>query len=1037
MNLSEISIRRPVLATVMSLLIVLFGGLGFIRLGIREYPAVDPPVVTVTTSYRGANPEIIDTQITEPLEQTISGIAGIRNIASTSREGSSEIRVEFTLDSDLEAAANDVRDKVSQAIRRLPADADPPTVEKADADSDPIIFLAIQSSKKNILEVSDIADTVLKERFQTIPGVSSVRIFGEKRFAMRLWLDPGKMAAHGVTPQDVFTAVDRQNVDLPSGLIEGNVTELSIRTDGRLLTEEDFNNLIVRQDSNRQILLRDVGHAEISAENLRRGNVSRGIPMIGIAVIPQPNTNAIAIADEFFRRYEQVRKELPADFEMEIGYDFTQFVRKSIVEVQETLAIAFGLVALIIFLFLRDWRSVLIPVVTIPISIIAGFFVMYVAGYSINVLTLVALVLAIGLVCDDAIVVLENVYTKIEQGMTPLQASIKGTNEIYFAVLSTTVTLAAVFVPVIFLQGLTGRLFREFGVVLVGCVIVSAFVALTLSPMMCRFMLQGKHAGHGWFFRVTEPFFVGMNWIYRMTLGGFLRARYLALPVLAAAIFAIIWGGAQLKSELAPLEDRSNIRLQVRAVEGASYDYTLANVAQLAAEIEQKYDDDLHRVFAITGTGGSNSGVVNIYLKNPEERSRTAFQVFDDISREAEQFTGLRAFPSMPPTIGDRRAGQPLRFVLQAPSLGRMNEILPKFLEEAAKHPVLRFVDADLKTNRPQARIEIDRARASELGIDVSEIARAIQLSFGETRFAYFTRNDRQYQVIGQLERPDRSKPRDLERLYVRTRGGQMVPLASLVKVTESVTPAAIYRNDRFIAATVSGGVAPGATLGDGLKAMREIAARVLPPDFSTSLTGQARDLEESSNSLLYAFIVAVLLIYLVLAAQFESWIDPFIILLTVPLSMSGALLSLWYTGQSLNVFSQIGIIMLVGLVTKNGILIVEFANQRKEAGLSVREAVLDASVSRLRPILMTSLSTILGILPIALAIGGASGSRRSLGIAVVGGMCLATFLTLYIVPAVYAFLSPEHHKREDEELEKHAEPKPSAKAGKPELVGV
>lgn len=1029
MNLSDVSIRRPVLATVFALVIVLFGILGFFQLGVREYPAVDPPVVTVRTEYRGANPSIIDSQITEPLEQSISGIAGIRTVSSTSREGRSEIRVEFTLNTDIEAAANDVRDKVSQAVRRLPADADPPAVEKADADSDPIIFLALQSRTRDILEVSNIADTVLKERFQTIPGVSSVRIFGERRYAMRIWLDPEKMAAHSITPQDVFDAVGRQNVDLPSGTIEGTTTELSIRTDSRLSTPEDFNNLIVRKDSNRQILLRDVGFAELSAEDLRRGNVSRGIGMIGIAVIPQPNTNAIAIADEFYRRYEQVKRELPSDFEMELGYDFTRFVRSSISEVQSTLLIAFGLVAFIIFVFLRDWRSVLIPVITIPICIISGFFVMFMAGYSINVLTLVALVLAIGLVCDDAIVVLENVYTKIEEGHTPFHAAVKGVHEIYFAVISTTISLVAVFVPIIFLQGLTGRLFREFGVTLVGCVICSSFLALTLTPMMCRFLLKPKGQGHGLIFRVTEPFFEAMNNAYRWSLGLVLKFPVICLPVLAIAIFAIIWAGNNLQSELAPMEDRSNLRLNIRAAEGATYDYTSSNIRQLAAELEEKYDEDLHRIFAIAGNGGPNTGFINIYLKEPLQRQRTAFEVFAELSRDAQGVTAFRATPTMPPTIGDRRSGQPLQYVLQAPSLDRMVEILPKFLEEANRHPALRFVDSDLKTNRPQANIEIDRARAAELGVDVTEIARAIQLAFGETRFDYFIKNSRQYQVIGQLERPNRSRPLDLERLHVRARTGEMIPLSSFVTVSETVSPAAIFRYDRFISATVSGGLAPGFTLGDGIAAMDEIAAKVLPDDFSTALSGQSRDFQESSSSLLFAFLVAIVLIYLVLAAQFESWVDPFIILLTVPLSLSGALLSLWYMEQTLNVFSQIGIIMLIGLVTKNGILIVEFANQRKRAGMSVKEAVHDAAAARFRPILMTSLSTILGILPIAMAMGGAAGSRRSMGIAVVGGLTLASVLTLYVVPTVYAFLSSAYKERTDEQESDELNPTPNMAA--------
>jgi len=1017
MSLSEISIRRPVLAWVMTLTILLFGFLGYIQLGVREYPAVDPPVVTVSTGYGGASPEIIDTQITEPIEQALSGIAGIRDMASTSREGQSSIRVEFTLNTDIEAAANDVRDKVAGVVRRLPADADPPTVEKADADSDPVIFLAVQSDKHDILEISNTADTVIKERVQTIPGVSTVRIFGEKRFAMRLWLDPDKMAAHGVTPLDVYDALRDENVDLPSGRLEGTSTELSLRTDGRLTTPEEFDNLVIREEGARQIMLRDVGHAELSAENLRRGNVSRGIPMNGVAIIPQPNTNAIEIADEFFRRYDRIKEELAGEYELDIGYDFTTFVRASIDEVIETIAVAFILVTAIIFLFLRDWRSVLVPVLAIPISIIPGFFIMYVAGFSINVLTLVALVLAIGLVCDDAIVVLENIYSKVEEGQPPLRAAITGSREIFFAVISTTCALAAVFVPVIFLQGLTGRLFREFGITMVGCILFSSFVALTLSPMLCRNLLK-PHQHHSWFYRVTEPFFVFLTSAYERTLRLFLRWRLLALPVLAAAVAATVAAAMNLQTELAPVEDRSNMRIALRAPEGATYEYTTERTNQLAAYLEEKFADDIHRVFAISGAGGGvNSSFINIYLKNPLERTRDAFTIFADVQRELLTRTDLRAAPSMPPTIGDRRAGQPVQFVLQAPNFAELSRVLPLFLEKAGQQAALRFVDSDLKTNRPQVRLTLNRAKAADLGVSAYDVARTLQLALGDTRFGYFIMNDRQYQVIGQLLREFRNKPGDLDLLRVRSSRGELIPLSSLVETESSVSPAALYRYNRYPSATITAGLAPGATLGDGLAAMRQVAAEVLPNTFTTSLSGQSRDFEESSSSLLYAFILALVLIYLVLAAQFESWMDPFIIMLTVPLSMAGAVVSLWVFGQSLNVFSEIGIIMLIGLVTKNGILIVEFANQRRQLGNSKLEAAAQAATLRFRPILMTSLSTILGILPIALALGGSAGSRQSMGIAVVGGLTLATVLTLYVVPAMYAFLASERvASNEDDE---------------------
>ena len=1012
MSLSETSIRRPVLATVLSLLIVLFGLAGFHFLGVREYPAVDPPVVTVNTNYPGANPTVVASQITEPIETTLNGIPGIRIISSVSREENSTITVEFTLDTDLDTAANDVRDKVGQAVRRLPVDANPPVVEKADSNADPIIFMAVTSDKRSILEVSDLADRIIRERMETIPGVSSCRIFGEKRYSMRLWMDPVKMAVHGVTPLDVQQALAQQNVDLPSGRLEGSTVEISLRTDGRLVTEEDFNNLIVRREAGRQILFRDIGFAELSAENLRTGNKSDLVPMIGVAVVPQPNTNAIAIADEFYKRLEQVRKELPGDIKVDIGYDFTTYVRRAVSEVRETLLIAFGLVAMIIFLFLRDWRSTVIPVIAIPVSIISAFFVMYVAGFSINILTLVAIILAIGLVCDDAIVVLENIYSKIEEGLEPLEAAKAGSKEIYFAVISTTVTLAAVFLPIIFLSGLVGRLFREFGITLAGSVLVSAFVALTLSPMMCRMLLKSRTAGHNWFYRLTEPVFRGMTDLYRWTLRGFLKLRWLGWVAVLGSGWAIYHFGAPLPRELAPAEDRENIRVAVTAPEGSSYEYTVDWLDKIALYVMETIPET-QRSFSISAFRGGpvNTGLHNIYLKPATARPRSQDQIYQQLLKDLPRFTGVRAFASQPPTIGARFGGQPLQYVLQAPNLDALVEVLPKFLVQANQSPLLRQIDVDLKVNRPEGRINIDRKKAAELGIAVSDIARTLQLAYGSQRFGYFILNNRQYQVIGQMQRSDRNDPGDLKKLFVRGAKGAMVSLDNLVSYSESASPAAIYRYNRSVSATIQGSPAPGHTIGDGLVELDRIAKEVLPDNFRTALAGQSRDFSDSSSSLVFAFAMALVLIYLVLAAQFESFIDPMIILLTVPMSLAGAVISLAWTHSSLNVFSQIGIIMLIGLVTKNGILIVEFANQRKLQGLGKREAALDAAVARFRPILMTSLSTILGILPVALALGSSGGSRQSLGIAVVGGLVFSGFLTLYVVPAVYSFLSRERKK--------------------------
>ena len=1007
MSLAEVSIRRPVLAIVMSVLIVLFGFVGFKFLGVREYPAVDPPVVTVTTNYGGASPEVVAAQITEPLEQSISGVAGIRVMNSTSSDGRSQIRIEFDLAVPMDAAANDVRDKVAVARQQLPADADPPIVEKADADSAPIVFLTLRSETKNILDVAYIADTVIKERVQTIPGVSAVRIFGDKRYAMRLLLDADRMNAHGVTPGDIQAAIQRENVDLPAGRLEGATTEMGLRSLARLSTPEEFNALTIRSERGRILRLSDVGRAELGAENMRTGMRYLGVPMVGVAVIPQPNTNAIAIADEFYKRLEEIQRVLPPEYTAEIGYDFTTYVRKSVAEVQETLLVAFALVAFIIFAFLRDWRATIIPVLAIPVSIISAFFIMYALGFSINILTLVGLVLAIGLVCDDAIVVLENIYVKIERGRRPLEAALEGSREIFFAVVSTTVALAAVFLPIIFLQGLTGRLFREFGAVVAGSVLVSAFVALTLSPMMCRFLLQARHQP-SLLHRKTEPFFRAMSELYGRSLAAFLRARWLALPILGLLAAYTVWGFGALPRELAPLEDRSNIRVNVRAPETASFDYTERALDQIALWVRDNVPE-MARSYSITALfgGAVNTGVQNIYLTEPGDRQRSQAQVFQEISRGLADFSRLRIFPAQPPTIGDRFGGQPVQYVLQAPSQAEMLKVLPAFLDAAQQRPELRFVDADLKVNREETAVAVNRERAAELGVSALDVARTLQLTFGDQRFGYFVMNGKQYQILGQLDRPFRNESEDLKRLRVRAKTGELVSLDNLVTWRERTVPSALFRFDRYVSATVSAGLGEGYTLGDGIRAFDEVAKAALPATFNHTLSGQAREFADSSSSLLFAFGLALLIVYLVLAAQFESFIDPFTILLSVPLALSGAVLSLQLSGSTLNIFSQIGIIMLVGLVTKNGILIVEFANQKRDAGLDRLTAAAEAASDRFRPILMTSLATILGVLPIALSLGAASLSRQSLGIAVVGGLTGATFLSLYLVPALYSFLSP------------------------------
>ncbi len=1016
MSLSAICIRRPVLTLVMSILVVLFGVIGFTYLGVREYPNVDPAIVTVNTSYSGANAQVIESQITERLEEAVSSVPGIRTINSSSREGRSSITLEFELEVDLETAANDVRDKVAGAIGNLPPDANPPVVSKADADASPIIVMNLSSNTRSLLQLSAFADNVFKERLQTIPGVSEIRIFGEKRYAMRLWMEPAKLAAYQLTPLDVRDAITAENIELPAGSVEGNSVELSVRTLSRMETPEQFNSLIIREQDGSLVRFRDLGYAELAPENLK--SISKGLtgPRVAIAVTPQPGSNHIAIADEFYRRIEQIKNELPEDFSLSTGFDTTQYIRRSIAEVQETIYTAFALVVLIIFLFLRDWRTTLIPVFAIPTSLIGAFFIMYLAGFSINVLTLLGIVLAIGLVVDDAIVVLENIYTKIEDGMEPVTAALQGSKEVFFAVISTTVALIAVFMPIIFLQGLTGRLFKEFGIVIGGSVAISAFIALTLTPMLGARMLKHRER-HNWFYEKTEPFFVALINGYENSLATFLRRRWLGWLALVFAS-ALIWLlGRTLPQELAPLEDRSRFRMTSTAPEGTSYE-RMDKYMDSLIDLIKRETPEVENVIANTASGGgggsTNSGSATITLVPREQRTRTQNEIAEALAQSVRKLNEARTFVSQEQTIsvggGGARFGLPVQYVIQAPNFEKLKAAVPQFIEAAQTHPAFNAVDLNLKFNKPELVIEIDRERARSLGVSVREIAQTLQLTLSGQRYGYFIKDGKQYQIIGQLQRADRDEPLDLKSLYVRNRDGQLVQLDNLIRVSEQSNPPQLFRFNRFSAATVSAGLAPGYTLGDGIKAMDEIAAQKLDESFSTSLSGAARDFAESSSSLIFIFILALVLTYLILAAQFESFRDPFIIMFTVPLAVAGALLSLWYFNQTLNIFSQIGQIMLIGLVTKNGILIVEFANQRKENGLNVHEAVLSAAVARFRPILMTSLSTILGILPIALGLGAGVESRMSMGIAVVGGMIFSGALTLYVIPAIYTYFSKEQH---------------------------
>jgi len=1010
MSLSSVSIKRPVLATVFSLVILLFGAIGMTFLGIREFPSVDPPIISVNTSYPGANSDVIETQITEPLEQSINGIPGIRTLTSSSSQGRSRITVEFELSVDLETAANDVRDKVSQAQRYLPRDCDPPTVSKADADASPIMMIAVKSPKRSLLELSEIAELTFKEQLQTVSGVSSVDIWGEKRYAMRIWLDPAKLAGYQMTPLDVRNAILRENIELPAGSIEGNTTELTIRTLGLMTTPHEFNELIIKQSGQQIIRVRDIGRAELSPEDLRGIMKMDGIPMVATVIIPQPGANHIDIVDDIYDRLEFIKKDLPDDVEIEIGFDNTKYIRSSIDEVKTTIYLAFSLVVVIIFIFLRDWRTTIIPILVIPVSLVGSFFIMYLAGFTINVLTLLAIVLSIGLVVDDAIVMMENIYVKIEQGMSPMEAGIKGANEIFFAIIATTITLVAVFFPIVFLEGMTGRLFREFSIVIAGAVAISSFVALTLTPMLSTKILK-THGKRGKMYNYSEKFFVKFNDRYKNALEKFLNRKYISLSILllSAVLTYFLW--KNIPAEMAPLEDRSQMNVNVTSPEGATYEFNydyVEDIAQLVDELVPERDK-------VTTMVRGSWAFVRIVLKDPSERERSQQEIASSLTSELRKKTKARANVIQQSTFGGRRARQPIQYVLQAPTIDKLREVLPAFMAEVQDNPIFVMADVNLKFTKPELQIEIDRDKANLLGISTQNIGQTLQLALSGQRFGYFIMNGKQYQILGELDRQDRNKPLDLKSLYVRNNGGEMVQLDNFVTLKESTAPPQLYRYNRFVSATVSSSLADGKTISQGIEEMDKIAKKVLDDSFRTALDGDSKDFMESSSSLMFAFLLAIVLIFLVLSAQFESFKDPIIVMMTVPLALTGALIFMWYFGITMNIFSQIGIIMLVGLVSKNGILIVEFANQRKEAGMSKAEAIRFASAARFRPILMTSLSTILGILPLALGLGDGAESRVAMGTAVVGGLLIATILTLFVIPGIYLLISSESKSIENE----------------------
>ena len=1008
MSLSTLSIKRPVLTIVLNLTIILFGFIGYKFLGVREYPSIDPAQISVRTNYTGANADIIESQITEPLEKAINAIDGIKNITSSSNQGSSIITIEFNLDKDLEAAANDVRDKVSQAVRSLPEDIDSqPIVSKADANSEAIISMTVQSKTKSALELSDYAENVISQRLETIPGVSGIQIWGQKRYAMRLWIDPDKLAAYGITVADVRTALNAQNVELPSGKITGNNTELTVKTIGNLTSEKEFNDIIIRSENDKIVRLSDVGRATLEAENIETQMTQSGKPLVGVAIVPLPGANYLDISNAFYKEFDQLKKDLPKDIELNIAIDTTTFVKRSVTEVAETLAISILLVILIIYLFFRDWAIAFRPLIDIPVSLIATFFIMWLFGFSINVLTLLAIVLATGLVVDDGIVVTENIYKKVEEGMSPIEAAIKGSNEIFFAVISISITLAAVFLPVIFLEGFVGRLFREFGIVIGAAVLVSAFVSLTLTPMLNAYLMKGGEQKKSKFYLATEPYFEKLNAIYADNLKRFISKKGWSFAIIIACFGLIFLFFTILQKETAPLDDRSGFVMRMSTPEGASYEYT----NRFMQEMSQLVDDSIPEkqvslVISSPGFGGSssvNSGFIRISLKNPDGREKSQMEIADELGKWVKRYPDAKTSVIQQPTISvSRRGGLPIQYIIQAQNFEKLQEKIPVFMDEVNKNGTFSMADVNLKFNKPEINVTINREKAESLGISVLDIAQTLQLSLSGQRFGYFMKNGKQYQVIGQFDQQDRSKPLDLTSMFVRKNKGELIQMDNVVEIEEKSNPPQLYHNNRYMSATVSAGLAPGKSIGDGIEAMNEIKERVLDKSFTTDLGGESRDFVESSSNTSFAFGLALLLIYLILAAQFESFIDPFIIILTVPMAVAGALFSLWLFGQTWNIFSQIGTIMLIGLVTKNGILIVEFANQLREQGKSKYDAILEASEARLRPILMTSLAIALGALPIALSLGAASASRMGMGVVIVGGTLFSLILTLFVIPSIY-----------------------------------
>lgn len=1010
MVLSDISIRRPVLATVMSLALMLIGIVSYQRLSVREYPKIDEPVVTVETTYKGASAQIIESQVTQTLEDSLAGIEGIDVMSSISRAEKSQITLRFRLDRNVDVAASDVRDRVGRVRAQLPSEIDEPVIAKVEADAQPIIYLAFSSDRHSPLEVTDFADRYVKDRLQNLPGVAQVRIFGERRFAMRLWLDPQRMAAYRVTPQDVENALRKQNVEIPAGRVESVAREFTVVSETDLRNPAEFENIILRDDSGYLVRLRDVGRAELGALDERVSARFNGRGAVAIGVVKQSTANPLDVSKAVNDALPKIRAAVPDGMGVDVGYDSSVFIAKSIDAVFHTIFEAIILVVLVIFFFLRSLRATLVPLVTIPVSLIGGFALMYALGFSINTLTLLSMVLAIGLVVDDAIVMLENIFRYVEEGMNPFQAALKGSREIGFAVIAMTITLAAVYAPIGFMTGRTGRLFTEFALTLAGAVIVSGFVALTLSPMMCSKLLKHE-TKHGLLYRAIERFLEGMTNGYRRLLRLSLRARPLVLLIglgVAAASYFLFTG---LKSELSPVEDRGTIVGIAIAPEGSTLDYTMGYAQRMEALFRQI--PVLEKFFVVVGFPVVNQGIAFVRLIDWDEREVKQQAITAQLFPKMFGIPGILGFVTNPPSLGQSPIDKPVNFVIQTSlPFEELQAMVNAMMAEARNFPGLTNLDTDLKLNKPELRVSLDRDKAADLGVDVDTVGRTLETLLGGRQVTRFKKDGKQYDVIVQVANVDRRNPDDIASIYVRggtsaTGGaGQMISLANLVKVEERVAPKELNHFNKLRSATITATLAPGTSLGEALAVMQAAANKVLPATAQTDYAGQSREFRESATGLYFVFILALAFIYLVLAAQFESFIDPFVIMLTVPLSMTGALAALQFSGGTMNVYSQIGLVTLVGLITKHGILIVEFANQLQRAGTDIRKAVEEAAVLRLRPILMTTGAMVLGAVPLAYAKGAGAESRQAIGAVIVGGMTLGTLLTLFVVPTVYSYLA-------------------------------